>query len=63
VGEQETEPLPFASNGFLRVAFQDSRVTPDTGLILVRELDERLEPGAIVAEGRTSHQFRTAVEE
>ena len=29
-------------NGFLKVAFQGSRVTSDAGLILVRELDERL---------------------
>jgi hypothetical protein len=39
VGEKETEPFQFAFNGFLKVAFQGSRVTSDAGLILVRELD------------------------
>ena len=29
-------------NGLLKVVFQGSRVTSDGGLILVRELDERL---------------------
>ena len=34
----------------LKVAFQGSRVTSDAGLILVRELDERLGLEAIIAE-------------
>jgi hypothetical protein len=42
VGERETEPFQFTFNGFLKVAFQGSQVTSDAGLILVRELDERL---------------------
>src|ERR1035437_7725361 len=42
MGEKETEPFQFTFNGFLKVAFQGSRVTSDAGLILVRELDERL---------------------
>ena len=37
-------------NGFLKVAFQGSRVTSDAGLVLVRELDERLGLEAIIAE-------------
>jgi Transposase DDE domain group 1 len=36
-------------NGFLKVAFQGSRVTSDAGLILVRELDERLGLAGIIA--------------
>ena len=32
----------FTFNGVLKVAFQGSRVTSDAGLVLVRELDERL---------------------
>jgi hypothetical protein len=50
VGEQETEPFQFTFSGFLKVAFQGSRVTSDAGLVLVRELDERLGLGAIMTE-------------
>ena len=42
MGELEHEAFQFTFNGFLKVAFQGSRVTSDAGLILVRELDERL---------------------
>src|SRR3989441_6528685 len=42
VGEKQTKPFQFSFNGFLKVAFQGSRVTSDGGLILVRELDEHL---------------------
>ena len=35
-------------NRFLRVGFQGSRVTSDGGLILVRELDERLRFGELI---------------
>jgi hypothetical protein len=49
VGEKESEPFQFAFNGFLKVAFQGSRVTSDAGLVLVRELDERLGLEAIIA--------------
>ena len=49
MGEKETEPFQFTFNGFLKLAFQGSRVTSDAGLILVRELDERLGLEAILA--------------
>ena len=49
MGELQTEPFQFTFNGFLKVAFQGSRVTSDAGLILVRELDERLGLEAIIA--------------
>jgi len=49
VGELQTEPFQFAFNGFLKVAFQGSRITSDAGLILVRELDERLGLEALIA--------------
>ena len=42
MGEKPTKPFQFDFNGFLKVAFQGSRVTSDGGLILVRELDEHL---------------------
>ena len=49
MGEKASEPFQFTFNGFLKVAFQGSRVTSDAGLILVRELDERLGLEAIIA--------------
>ena len=42
--------MQFAFNGFLKVAFHGSRVTSDAGLILVRELDERLGLETLIAE-------------
>ena len=49
MGELQTEPFQFTFNGFLKVAFQGSRITSDAGLILVRELDERLGLEALIA--------------
>ena len=42
MGERQKEPFQLSFNGRLRVDFQGARVTSDGGLILVRELDERL---------------------
>ena len=42
MGEKENGPFQFTFNGLLKVAFQGSHITSDAGLILVRELDERL---------------------
>ena len=42
MGESQNQPFQFSFNRFLRVDFQGSRVTSDGGLLLVRELDERL---------------------
>ena len=50
MGEKETEPFQFTFNGFLKVEFQGSRVTSDAGLIPVRELDEHLRLGHLIAE-------------
>jgi hypothetical protein len=50
VGDKESEPFQFTFKGFLKVAFQGSRVTADAGLVLVREWDERLGLEAIIAE-------------
>ena len=50
MGEKEHEPFQFTFNGFLKVAFQGSRVTSDAGLLLVRELDERLGLASFIAE-------------
>jgi Transposase DDE domain group 1 len=42
VGETQNRPFQLSFNSSLRVEFQGARVTSDGGLILVRELDERL---------------------
>jgi hypothetical protein len=42
VGEEGNEPFQPSFNPSLKVDFQDARVTSDGGLLLVRELDERL---------------------
>ena len=48
MGESEKQPIQLSFNRFLRVAFQGSRVTSNGGLILVRELDERLGFGELI---------------
>jgi Transposase DDE domain group 1 len=42
VGETQDRPFQLSFNSSLKVDFQGSRVTSDGGLVLVRELDERL---------------------
>jgi hypothetical protein len=42
VGETQNRPFQLSFNTSLKVDFQGARVTSDGGLILVRELDERL---------------------
>jgi hypothetical protein len=42
LGEKQNQPFQLSFNSSLKVDFQGSRVTADGGLILVRELDERL---------------------
>ena len=48
MGESEKQSIQLSFNRFLRVAFQGSRVTSNGGLILVRELDERLGFGELI---------------
>ena len=50
MGEKENKPFQLSFNGLLKVDFQGSRVTSDGGLILVRELDERLGLGKLIDE-------------
>ena len=50
MGEKQNEPFQLSFNASLKVDFQGSRVTSDGGLILVRELDEQLRFGDLVAE-------------
>src|SRR5215472_9529165 len=49
MGEKQNEPFQLSFDASLKVDFQGSRVTSDGGLILVRELDERLGPGDLIA--------------
>ena len=48
--EKERKPFQLTFNGLLKVDFHGSRVTSDGGLILVRELDERLGLGTLIDE-------------
>ena len=56
MGEKENGPFQFTFNGLLKVAFQGSRVTSDAGLILVRELDERLGLEQLIADHLMSNR-------
>jgi len=49
MGEKHDQPFQLSFNASLKVDFQGSRVTSDGGLILVRELDERLGFGELIA--------------
>jgi hypothetical protein len=42
VGESSSRPFQLSFNASVKIDFQGSRVTSDGGLILLRELDERL---------------------
>ena len=48
MGETQDRPFQLSFNRALKVDFQGSRVTSDSGLVLVRELDERLGLGELV---------------
>jgi hypothetical protein len=53
VGDKQNQPFQLSFNASLRVDFQGSRVTSDGGLVLVRELDERLGFGELIAQHLT----------
>ena len=48
MGETQGQPFQLSFNSSLKVDFQGSRVTSDGGLVLVRELDERLGFGELI---------------
>src|SRR4029434_5702264 len=56
MGEKQNEPFQLSFNSSLRVDFQGSRVTSDGGLILVRELDERLGCSELIAQHLTDYR-------
>ena len=53
MGDKDREPFQLSFNRFLKVDFQGSRVTSDGGLLLVRELDERLGLGKLIEDHLT----------
>ena len=48
MGQKQNQPFQLSFNSSLRVDFQGSRDTSDGGLILVRELEERLGLGELI---------------
>jgi len=48
MGDKQNQPFQLSFNASLKIDFQGSRVTSDGGLILVRELDERLGFGDLI---------------
>jgi Transposase DDE domain group 1 len=53
MGEKQNGPYQLSFNASLKISFQGSRVTSDGGLILVRELDERLGFGELIIQHLT----------
>jgi hypothetical protein len=53
MGDKQNQPFQRSFNLCLKVDFQGSRVTSDGGLILVRELDERLGFGELIEQHLT----------
>jgi hypothetical protein len=56
VGEKQNQPFQLSFNASLKVDFQGSRVTSDGGLILVRELDERLGLSGLIDKHLADHR-------
>jgi hypothetical protein len=53
MGEKQNGPFQLSFNASLKIDFRGSRVTSDGGLVLVRELDERLGFGELIAQHLT----------
>ena len=60
MGESPKQAFQLSFNRFLRVGFQGSRVTSNGGLILVRELDERLGFSELIDEHLTDSRANNA---
>ena len=50
MGERQNQPFQLSLNASLKIDFQGSRVTWDGGLVLVREVDERLGFGELITQ-------------
>jgi hypothetical protein len=59
MGEKQNQPFQLSFSASLKIDLQGSRVTSDGGLILVRELDERLGFGELIAQYLTHGEGRT----
>jgi hypothetical protein len=57
MGEREEQPFHLWFNASLKIDFQGSRVTSDGGLVLLRELDERLGFGELIAQPLTDSRI------
>lgn len=53
MGEKQNRPFRLSFSSSLKVDFQGSRVTSDAGLLLIRELDERLGLGQLISDHLT----------
>jgi len=51
--EKQNRPFHFSFNSSLKVDCQGSRITSDAGLLLVRELDERLGLDQLISDNLT----------
>jgi hypothetical protein len=60
MGESQKQSFQLSFNRFLRVGFQGSQVTSSGGLILVRELDERLGFSELIDEHLTDSRANNA---
>src|ERR1039458_2717389 len=56
MGEKQNRPFHFSFNSSLKVGFQGSRITSDAGLLLVRELDERLGLSQLISANLTDNR-------
>jgi hypothetical protein len=56
MAEQQNQPFQLSFNPSWKVDFQDSRVTSDGGLLLVRELDECLGLSTLIAENNNDRR-------
>ncbi len=54
MGEKQNGPFQPSFNASLKIDFQGSRITSDGGLIVVRELDERLGLGDLIVQYLTN---------
>src|ERR1035441_6031267 len=53
MGEKQNRPFQFSFNSSLKVDFQGSRISSDAGLLVVRELDERLGLSQLISDNLT----------